>query len=276
MHIMLSIIVTTYNWPQALKLVLAALASQVTPEMEVIIADDGSNAETSVVVENFKNKMQGNLIHIWQPDEGFQAAKIRNKAIAKAKGEYLIFIDGDCIITKDFIQNHLKLKQGHYFVTGNRVLLKKEFTSRLLTQIQPSSLHEWGLLHWIKARWKNKINRFLPCVKLKILMKLVNLFSKQRWQGAKTCNLAVWKKDLINVNGFDENFTGWGFEDSDLIVRLLRKGIKRKEARFYAPVIHLWHPEQSRDKVMENYHKLEQVIKSNSFLAKKGLDQYGL
>jgi glycosyltransferase involved in cell wall biosynthesis len=257
-------------------LVLEALASQVTPLMEIIVADDGSKAETSVVVEQFKNKLQANLIHIWQPDEGFQAAKIRNKAIAKARGEYIIFIDGDCIIAKDFIQNHLKLKQVLYFVTGNRVLLTKEFTSELLSEKTVLNLHQWGVLHWVKAKWQNKINRFLPCIKLKILMKLANLFSKQSWQGAKTCNLAAWRKDLISVNGFDENFTGWGFEDSDLIVRLLRKGIKRKEARFYAPVIHLWHPEQPRDKVIENYHKLESVIKSTNCLAQKGLDQWSL
>jgi glycosyltransferase involved in cell wall biosynthesis len=272
MQTILSIIVTTYNWPQALKLVLVALASQVKSNMEIIIADDGSGLETKVVIDAFKNKISCPLVHVWHPDEGFQAAKIRNKAIAKAGGDYIIFIDGDCIIPKDFIQNHLKLKQSHYFVAGNRVLLTQEFTDDILNKNQDVKLQDWRFIDWLRA--KNKINRIMPCVKLKLLNRMINFFTKQKWQGAKTCNLAVWKKDLEQVNGFDENFTGWGFEDSDLIIRLMRNGVHRKEARFYAPVIHLWHKEQSRDKISDNYRKLEQVIISSAVRAPKGLNQY--
>ncbi len=270
----LSIIVTTYNWPQALKLVLTALAAQVTPDMEIIIADDGSDEETRIIIDEAKSKIQCALHHVWQPDNGFQAAKIRNKAIVKATGEYIIFIDGDCIIAKDFIQNQLKLKKASHFVCGNRVLLTREFTQVLLNKNNQIALHQWGILKWLSAAKKNKINRILPCIKSKTLMRIVNFFAKQKWQGAKTCNLAVWKKDLLEVNGFDESFTGWGFEDSDLIIRLLRNGIKRKEARFYAPVIHLWHAEQPRDKASENFKKLEQVILSSYCVAPKGLNQY--
>lgn len=274
MNITLSIIVTTYNWPQALKLVLSSLASQVKANMEIIIADDGSGAETRTVIDEVKSKIACAVQHVWQPDEGFQAAKIRNKAIVQAVGEYIIFIDGDCIIAKDFIQNHLTLKKEAHFICGNRVLLSPEFTQTLLTLPSPIAIHEWGILKWLEAAGKNKINRVLPCIQLKPLMHLVNFFAKQKWQGAKTCNLAVWKKDLLEVNGFDESFTGWGFEDSDLIIRLLRNGVKRKEAKFYAPVIHLWHAEQPRDKAAENYKKLEKVMISNVSVAPKGLNQY--
>lgn len=274
MQIKLSIIVTTYNWPEALKLVLAALASQMASNMEIIIADDGSGLETKSVIDAAKNNSLCSIHHIWQPDEGFQAAKIRNKAIAQAKGEYIIFIDGDCIIAKNFIKNHLALKKANYFVAGNRVLLTELFTQDLLSQNKSIYLHHWTIKDWIIARWKNKINRLLPIIQSKILLKMVELFSKQKWQGAKTCNLAAWKKDLLSVNGFDESFTGWGFEDSDLIVRLLKKGIMRKEARFYASVIHLWHPEQSRDKLKANCQKLQKVIHSADFFSKLGLDQY--
>lgn len=274
MNIILSIIVTTYNWPPALKLVLGSLASQVKANMEIIIADDGSGAETKTIIEEAKSTIACAVHHVWQPDEGFQAAKIRNKAIVQAMGEYIIFIDGDCIITKEFIQNHLILKEASHFVCGNRVLLTQAFTQRLLTKNNEIGVHYWGILKWFSAAHQNKINRLLPCVKSKILMKIVNFFAQQKWQGAKTCNLAVWKKDLLEVNGFDESFTGWGFEDSDLIIRLLRKGVKRKEARFYAPVAHLWHAEQPRDKATENFKKLEQVMLLSTFVAPKGLSQY--
>lgn len=273
---MLSIIVTTYNWPQALELVLKALAAQATQTMEIIIADDGSGVETKEVIEASKKIFNCKLSHIWQPDEGFQAAKIRNKAIAHAEGEYILFIDGDCIIAKDYIQNQLTLRQKNYFVAGNRLLLTPEFTAKIVSEKQNFHLHEWNVLKWIFAKQKKQINRLLPCIKLKFFSKIIGLFSKNKWQGVKTCNLGVWKKDLVEVNGFDESFTGWGFEDSDLVVRLLRKGVKRKEARFYAPVIHLWHKEQPRDKEQENFKKLEKVIKSNCIFCQCGLNQYAI
>ena len=274
MQIMLSIIVTTYNWPQALKLVLMALAEQVKANMEIIIADDGSGLETKAMISEIKETIGCKVWHIWQPDEGFQAAKIRNKAIAKAIGDYLIFIDGDCIVAKDFIANHLKLKEKNHFVAGNRVLLTREFTQEIIQANPPFLLHQWGIWHWFLAKRKNKINRFTPCFKWRLLNKLMNCFSNQKWQGAKTCNLAVFKKDLIQINGFDESFTGWGFEDSDLIVRLMKAGVKRKEARFYAPVIHLWHAEQARDQAAGNGQKFEQVLDSPLFFSKLGLSQY--
>ena len=126
------------------------------------------------------------------------------------------------------------------------MLLTREFTQEIIQANPPFLLHQWGIWHWFLAKRKNKINRFMPCFKWRPLNKLVNYFSHQKWQGAKTCNLAVFKKDLIQINGFDESFTGWGFEDSDLIVRLMKAGVKRKEARFYAPVIHLWHADRRR------------------------------
>lgn len=271
---MLSIIVTTYNWPEALKLVLEALAAQVVPNMEVIVADDGSGQETKIMIENMSRIFSCPLHHVWQEDNGFQAAKIRNKAITQAAGEYIIFIDGDCIIAKNFIHHHVALKQKNCFVAGNRVLLTQKFTQALLQPSNQIKLHEWHFLKWFKAQRQNKINRLLPCIQSWLLVSILNWFNQQKWQGAKTCNLAVWKQDLLAVNGFDESFTGWGFEDSDLVLRLLRKNVKRKEARFYAPVIHLWHAEQSRDSLSQNYEKLEQIISSTVIKAKSGLEQY--
>lgn len=271
---MLSVIVTTYNWPQALKLVLEALAAQVVPHMEVIVADDGSGQETKVMIESMRKVFSCPLHHVWQEDNGFQAAKIRNKAIAQAAGEYIIFIDGDCIIAKNFIQHHLSLKQKNCFVAGNRVLLTQDFTQALLNQNNQPKLYKWHFLNWWKALKQKKINRLLPCIQSQLLVQIINLFNKQKWQGAKTCNLAVWKQDLLAINGFDESFTGWGFEDSDLVLRLLRKKVKRKEARFYAPVIHLWHIEQSRESLTQNFEKLEQIISSSAIKAKSGLEQY--
>ena len=89
-----------------------------------------------------------------------------------------------------------------------------------------------------------------------------------------TCNLAVWRKDLLAVNGFDEEYQGWGLEDSDLAIRLLHAGLRRRSARFAAPVVHLWHRENDRGTLAENRRRLEAVLRSREIRARQGLDRY--
>jgi hypothetical protein len=96
----------------------------------------------------------------------------------------------------------------------------------------------------------------------------------QRWKGVKTCNLSAWRGDLLAVNGLDESYSGWGLEDSDLVIRLLRAGIRHKSARFAAPVYHLWHPEFDRGRLAENQRRLDEILASLRTEALVGVDQY--
>ena len=96
----------------------------------------------------------------------------------------------------------------------------------------------------------------------------------QRWKGVKTCNMAVWRSDLLRVNGLDESFEGWGLEDSDLVIRLLHAGVKHKSARFAAPVFHLWHAENDRSRLARNQQRLDELLRSTQTRAVRGLDQY--
>lgn len=265
-----SVIVTTYNWPQALERVLKGLSLQTYPRCEVIVADDGSKDETASLIRSFKNNYPFPLIHCWQPDEGFRAAMVRNKAVAKARGDYIIFLDGDCVPLPSFVANHVKLAKQHWFVAGNRILLSQTFTNQVFAQ--QLSIEEWTLKDWYVAKITHKCNRFLPFLKLP-LGKLRTLFS-QKWEGAKTCNLALWKNDYIAVNGLDENFEGWGFEDSDLIIRLQRNGILRLFGQFAVPVLHLWHPTHEKAKINENKNRLEITLQSQHVKADKGIEQY--
>ena len=260
----ISVIVTTYNRPKALALVLHALAEQQFIDFEVIVADDGSTKETSQLIKQLATPYS--IQHIWQEDNGFRAARARNLAVMAANGDYLIFLDGDCIPRSDFIFKHHKLAENGYFIVGNRILLNERFTQQIIQTAEP--VWVWSIKQWLSAYSQDNINRLSPLLKLPFVRK----YCRQTWKGVKTCNLAIWSKDFQQINGFDEQFQGWGHEDADLAVRLLRSGIKRKNGRFAVPVLHLWHVEEEKNQ--NNVTRLEQILQSNTIIAYKGIDQY--
>lgn len=267
-----SVIVTTYNWPAALHQVLFALSEQTVCHFEVIVADDGSTSETENCIQAYQKKYPVPLHHIWQPDEGFQAAQIRNKAIARAKGELIIFLDGDCIPFPQFVEKHLNYARKKYFIAGNRVLLAPRFTCEQLAGNTP--LHRSTLWDWIHWRFQGDCNRLLPLLSLPLGP--FRRLNPNRWKGAKTCNLSVWRDDLQMVNGFDESYQGWGFEDSDLIIRLIKYGVHHLSGRCLLPVLHLWHPENSRSHMTDNLNRLKACQSSHIIRSSKGLDQWVL
>jgi glycosyltransferase involved in cell wall biosynthesis len=268
----ISVIVTTYNWPYALRAVLTALVAQKTSTpYDIIVADDGSGEETERLVQSFIARFPSiSIIHVWQSDEGFRAAAIRNKACLQATGEYLIFIDGDCIPRENFVERYSVLAEPKTFIAGNRLLLNRFFTLKALSEAL--SLHQWPFYKWLAPRFFGYCNRLLPLISLPL--GALRFLNAARWQGAKGCNLGIWKSDLLQVNGWEEKFVGWGYEDSDLVIRLIQAGIKRKEGRCYLPVIHLWHPEQDRSQERENWALLKSRQKNTLFSAEEGLNQY--
>lgn len=271
--IKLSIIVTTYHWPQALGAVLNALVNQKTAHIfEIIVADNGSKEETAKLIRDIKQVTDIPILHIWQPDEGFRVAAIRNKAILAAEGNYIVFLDGNCIPRENFVENHFRLAQPHTFVVGNRVWLNQLFSELALSQGLP--LHQWSLWRWCLARLSGHCNKVLPFLSLP--WEWVSIKTAARWKGAKGCNIAMWKKDLLNINGWEEKFVGCGYEDSDLVIRLLRSGVKRKSGRFRIPVIRLWRLEKDRAKKRENWTLLRARQQEMRLCAEQGLKQYDL
>ncbi|MFM2240320.1 MAG: hypothetical protein RJA69_1694, partial [Pseudomonadota bacterium] len=248
-----SVIVTTYNRPDALEAVLRGLAAQEDQDFEVVVADDGSTADTAQLIQTLANDYPVPLRHVWQEDQGFRAGAARNRACAQANGDYWIFLDGDCVPLPDFIGEHKRVAQAGCFVAGNRVLLNDTFTHHALTQQLP--LHTRHRGQWLVDRLVGRINRWLPL--LHLADGAWRLRSPARWQGARTCNLAVWREDFVAVNGFDESYAGWGHEDADLAVRLIRQGVRRKDGRFATAVLHLWHRENDRSQLEENVQRLD-------------------
>ncbi|MEN8134422.1 MAG: glycosyltransferase family 2 protein [Thermodesulfobacteriota bacterium] len=265
-----SIIVSTYNEPQALAVVLDSLALQTRKQFEVIIADDGSKVETGEMIAEVAAGYPVRLHHVWQEDHGFRAAAARNRAVAESRGDYLLFLDGDCVVFQDFVETHINLAEAGWFVAGNRILLDKKLTDAIISGQE--DVYEWPLLKFLKARLLGEINRLLPLFRLPA--GFFRKLRRSRWQGAMTCNLAVWREDFYRVNGFDEGFIGWGHEDAEFVSRLINSGIFRKEGRFGAPVLHMWHRVQDRINEKENLQKLFSHIEQHLTRAEKGIDSY--
>jgi len=266
-----AVIVTTYNRPDALAVVLEGYCGQTDREFSLVVADDGSTEETAAVVREFAQRGLFPLTHVWQEDRGFRAAAIRNQAVASTNSDYIIFTDGDCVPSRHFVRAHKRLAEPGYFLGANRVLLTEALTSRVARERIP--IHSWSWMDWTRSWSRREVNRLLP------LMTLPDgPFRKQspdRWEGIKTCNLSAWRSDLVRINGLDESYEGWGLEDSDLVIRLLHAGVKHKTARFAAPVFHLWHPEQDRMKLPANRKRLDDLLQSSTVRAAVGLDRYG-
>lgn len=269
MHI--ALIVTTYNRPGALAAVLEGCMVQTDPDFEVVVADDGSAQDTADLIAAYQARAPFAIKHVWQEDTGFRAAAIRNRALAATDAEYIIFIDGDCVPSPEFVSSHRRLAERGWFLSGNRMMLTQELTAKVLHDKLP--IHLWRMRDWFKARRQGQIGRLLPLLRLPDPGWLRKLLPK-RWQGAKTCNLSAWRDDLLRVNGLDESYTGWGLEDSDLVIRLLRSGIYNKSARFSVPVFHLWHREHERSGLEENRRRLQEVLQATHVRAAKGVDQY--
>jgi glycosyltransferase involved in cell wall biosynthesis len=268
--VLVCLIVTTYNRPDALRAVLAGLLAQDDRGFEVLVADDGSRDDTRALVDEMARTAPLPVRHVWQEDRGFRAGAARNRAAARANGEYLVFLDGDCVPRPDFVARHRHLAERGWMVAGNRILLSESFTREVLAGNVP--IHGWTFAQWRAAHGRGAINRTaaLRTLPLGPLRKL----GSRRWQRVRTCNLGLWSDDFRAVNGFDEVFEGWGFEDSDLAVRLLNLGVRRKYGAFATGVLHLWHRENDRAREGENWQRLQQRIASGEVRASRGLEQH--
>ncbi len=265
-----AVIVTTYNRPDALAAVLAGYFDQTDCDFELLVADDGSGDDTRLLVESRASRAPFALHHVWQEDVGFRAGAARNRAVSRTQADYLIFVDGDCVPARDFVRRHKALAEKNCFLSGNRVLLSESFTQQILAGQLP--VQQWGALRWLWAWMMRDVNRLLP-----LLMLPDAPFRKrapQKWEGVKTCNLSLWRADFMHVNGFDESYSGWGLEDSDLAIRLIHAGVSHKSARFATPVFHLWHRENDRSRLPENQKLLDEIIASDRIEARLGVNQY--
>jgi glycosyltransferase involved in cell wall biosynthesis len=264
----ISIVLATYNRPDALVMVLRALADQTAGDFEVLVADDGSGPQTKAAIDALAPALPYPLRHIWQPDVGFRLAMVRNRAAVEASGDYLVFLDGDCMPLPDYIVRQRELATPGWFVTGNRILLSPSLSARILERQLPA--WTWGPLTWIKARLSDDIRLLVPLLRLRNR----RFREKPDWTGTEGCNIAAWRRDYLAVNGFDEAFMGWGYEDCDFAQRIIASGCRRKATRWAIPVLHLWHNENSRGQEEANRAHFERTLSAGRVRAERGVDQY--
>ena len=259
-----SLIVSTYNWPEALNLCLLSIQKQKLLPDEVIIADDGSGEETRLLIERFQRDFPVPLVHVWQPDEGFQLSRIRNKAIARASQGYIVQIDGDLILERHFIQDHVAFRKEGSFVSGTRVQMSGGLTKKVIQAGRSQiSIFSMGL--------SNKSN----AMRLSLFSQLFAARYKRSDPGyVRGCNMAFWRKDLIRVNGYNEEIVGWGREDSELAIRLINAGLIKRIYKFGAVAYHLNHQETKRSQLDINEGILQQAIFSKKKTCERGLAQY--
>lgn len=259
-----SLIVSTYNWPEALLICLLSITHQTMLPDEVIIADDGSREDTVKLIREMQKKFPCPLIHVWHEDTGFKLASIRNKAIAKSSMDYIIQIDGDIILDKHFVEDHVHMASAGCFIAGSRAMLNEEF-SKYILENKVYSISVWN------KNVRNKLNAIRICL-LSHLFKF-NYKKSDPYYG-RGCNMSFWKADFVATNGYNENMTGWGKEDSELIVRFTNMGLKRIFIKFRGIEFHIWHSLSSRDSEPVNKRIYDNSIKNKTLRTDNGLNNY--
>ena len=257
----LALVVNTFNQPEYLSRVLRAVQGQTRQPQELILADDGSEPETGQVFNQWRREQRFRCEHVWQPRGGFRRSAILNKAIAISAGEYLVFLDGDTVPHPRFLADHHRLAQPGTLVQGHRALIEKRgaeyFGRGVFERDRRRTILAWqlrGLKH--AFRWPRSSRRY-----------------RDDLRGTRGCNLAIWRSDLIRVNGYNEAFVGWGREDSELVSRLMNAGVRRVDVRGWALCYHLWHPPANRDLLSSNDQLLQAAIAQKTTWCDLGLNQ---
>lgn len=258
-----AVIVTTYNRPDYLGRTLAGYLNQTHPPDEIVIADDGSTEETARLVTKIKQETAIDIRHVWQEDRGFRAARIRNKAVAHSRGEYIIPADDDSIPSPNLVLDHVKYAERGHFIQGHRVLLGPALSACFSRQdISPWRLVVYGLA----GKAQNISNAFT--------MPWPLVVKSRKLSGIRSCNMSFFRSDFLAVNGFNQDFTGWGKEDSELVVRFYKYGLKRKDIRFRAASFHLHHAEFSRGNLLVNQELLAEAGKAEGYYCPNGINQF--
>lgn len=257
-----SLVVTTYNRKDALALVLASAAALREPPEELIVADDGSTADTAALVRDFAARAPFPVHHCWHEDRGFRLAAIRNRAIATARGEYVVLVDGDLVLDPWFVADHRRAARPGRWVQGGRVLLPEDVTRAALA----TGRIAFGPLVPGARNRKNAIRSAA-------LSALASHHGSDPYR-VRGANLAFWRADALRVNGFNEDFEGWGREDSEFAARMHHAGVRRLHLKFAAVAFHLWHPEASRRTLPRNQEILDATLATRAVRCANGLDRH--
>jgi hypothetical protein len=269
-----SVIVPTYNRPQALKLSLLSLAGQSILPSEVLIADDGSGGETRDLILAMQEQLKHAfpIKHIWQEDIGFRKPRILNETVRHSSGDYLIFIDGDCMAHRHFVKSHVEYSSPDAVLSGKRVEIGKQVSERLLEKERVMNRLTFLLL-WDSARHQSR--RVAESVQIKNrFLRLLLHRDRISNDGVWGCNFSLYKELFMAINGSDEDFIDGSIEDNDIGIRVLNQGKRIRSIRGLAIVFHLWHKSTwsfYNEKYKYNVAILKRRIANKETVCKNGI-----
>lgn len=263
MRMKIAVVMTTYETPDALDRVLQAYSFQTRLPDEIIVADDGSGESTRHVIEKWRAKVSFPIQQVWQENKGYRRSRILNMAIARAKADYLIFTDGDCLPDINFVADHEIQAERGYWIQGKRAQIKEA----VATHATVNTLKKGGMRLWIAGViWRGQygIRWWVP-----IIWRQAKL--RERALGS---NMAIHYQDLLDINGFNEDFVGWGAEDREISVRLHHLGRRKKLVIGRALQFHLDHPPTSRAHAQDNGQILAAVKEARTIRCENGLSHH--
>ena len=248
------LIVSTFQSPQALRLSLLSILGQARKPDFIAVADDGSGPETANLIKAFASDHKGLRIrHVWQEDQGFQKAVVLNKAIATSEADYLIFTDGDCLMSEDFIARHMELAKPGRYCCGSLIRLPAAASS----SVTEADVRQKRVFSQEWLRESDAFDRTTTWLKSAPLPKRLLSGMEIVWPVRRTfsgCNASAFRDAIMGVNGFDETMV-WGGGDKEFGIRLRNSGVKGRHLRFTAPVVHLDHPRGYRDREAIRRHR---------------------
>lgn len=262
MKLKTALLISTYNWPAALNVVLKSVLLQSVMPDEILIADDGSKEETKTLIENYQQKCPVPIKHFWQEDLGFRKSRILNQAVAGTDADYIIQVDGDCILHSKFVEDHINARVKETYLYGARVNILPEYVNEVLE----NEIVSFG---YFSKEIKNK-TRALHIPFLASFYKVHKAYS-DKFRG---CNVSFWRNDFIAINGYNEDYEGWGREDSDLVIRMGNKGVLAKRLRYAGIVFHIHHKINSRANFDKNDDMQNQTIANKVVWIENGISKY--
>ncbi|MCC8189944.1 MAG: glycosyltransferase family 2 protein [Planctomycetes bacterium] len=254
-----SLIIVTYERPDALATVLGSVQRQTRLPDEVVIGDDGSGPETAAVIRRFADAGLP-VRHEWLEHDGYRVGRMRNRAAAVASGDYVVIMDDDIYLHPEFVADHLAAATPGFFVQASRAILDEAASQRIIQgetgwpgPLAPGVSNRKNVIHsrFLSSLWKKPVTGI---------------------RGIHLCNFGLWREDLLRVNGFNEDFVGWGREDSEFVTRLINAGLRRRNLRFAGLGCHLYHPPRSRDRLEKNDELLAATVDSGASRCQRGIN----
>ena len=229
-----SLIVAVYNNAEALRKVFLSIENQSFKHFEVVLADDGSGAEVFELVREFQGRFAFPIRHVWHEDQGFRKTVIVNRAVVESAAEFLIFIDGDCLLHHRFVERHLVRARRGIAHFGRRVAFSAELSTRVTDKDVIGRRIENPLYWWGRVVDRSAHHGFYTPW-------LYSLRNRRKDYALLGCNFSLHREDFLSINGYDERIIGRGLEDSNLWPRMLLAGIEGKRISQEALQYHLYH-----------------------------------